>query len=117
MKLFLVIFTLLTFAPSYACSVSEADMFGTYSVQAGDHELIFIDLFFEHGAHILNATTSEHTNLVGSWELFNCHLQITYQIEDVNNVVVFEIISIKGGQLKVRDVRFEHSIIFFKDST
>ena len=117
MKLVLVILTLLIFAPSYACSVSEADMFGSYSVQAGDHELIFIDLFFEHGAHILNATTSEHTDLVGSWELFNCQLQITYQNEDVTNVVVFEIISIKGGQLKVRDVRFEHSIIFFKDST
>lgn len=95
-------FVILLSTTSFACEVNENELIMAYDLSDGDSELKFLDLFWEDGGYIFNATTISDTELVGEWNYKDCILELQHLNGTLINKIVINVISKQNGILTVK---------------
>ena len=112
MKIFTLIIALFISPLANACDVTEQDIIMAYDLDGGESELKFLDLFWEHGSYIFNATTIDGTELVGNWVYKNCNLSLAFQEGSMSIAVI----SKSNGVLTVNFNGAKNNALFIKHS-
>ena len=99
---------------SYSCNVTESELMMAHDLESGSSRLKFLDLFWEHGSYIFNATDNKDSELVGSWNYRNCILELNYYEEKILNSTIIDIVSKEDKKLKVRYRGYGEYAIFIK---
>ncbi len=73
-----------------------------------------LDLFWEDGGYIFNATTVSDQLLVGDWNYKNCVLNLAYSLEKVEMEMHIKVASLDNDILKVNLKGGSNNVVFKK---
>lgn len=103
MKYFLLFFLLLASRTTVGCELTEANLFGVYSSNDKSGDLIFLELFYEHGAQIFNADATSGHSLVGEWSMDSCVLTLRFVSEEGERVLHYGVTTPGRSVLNLTD--------------
>jgi len=117
MRLLALFLLLLMTSHSIACESVDMDLTGVYKSSGEGGQLVFLDLFFQHGAFVFNAKTATGAELVGNWTYAECQLKLEYDSDGKAQSRVFKVETLTDAVLALKDPDGDKIMEFVREPT